>query len=279
MNQTRSLKRRRSATLQDSGNEDPHIGEIYYSEVKLSGNYRFPPHVKKTVRRWMVDKNIIKDDGSADFKAAFSQLCDTLKFSDPKFSKEFRDICIQKLERFVRNEGARLRGIAYTVNGPTGERHWASWTALWMDDDWDGDTEAPAVAPAPTEEEANVNQELARVEEELRRLVPLLSAEGVEGLLDHLIKLCEDHRASPRVARLLAKWTETELGGRRGGGGGGGGGPRRRTRRTAVREKEDREHSSPKMVVLRTRTGSPDESPKSATTTTMDEEQDLHPSP
>jgi hypothetical protein len=81
-----------------------------------------------------------------------------------------------------------------------------------MENDWDGDPKPPRIisAQSPTRRQLSISQQLAKVEEDLRSLVPLLTSENVEKLLGCHIRLCRG-RVGPRVERLLGAWAEAGL--------------------------------------------------------------------
>ena len=69
-----------------------------------------------------------RGQSSALISNAFGGLCHELGFFDPKYLEGLRDLCILKPGEFIRNEGARLRGVAFIEDAGTGKRTWAPWT-------------------------------------------------------------------------------------------------------------------------------------------------------
>ncbi|KAI9763410.1 MAG: hypothetical protein M1840_000541 [Geoglossum simile] len=191
-----------------------HIGKIRYEDLLRAGRYKLPPDVKKVVHRWMRAKNIVSRGSKRPLAGDFRDLCSNLGFLDPKYMENFRNLCILKLETFIGNEGRRLKGIAFIEDPTTGARTWAPWTAAWMEDDWDGETAPPtgsAPAQLPYNQQVETSQRLEDIVAHLRLLIPLLSTEEIERLLDSQFKLFRERAVSAHVARSITTWTEASL--------------------------------------------------------------------
>jgi hypothetical protein len=179
-----------------------------------AGRYKLPPDVKKVAHIWMRTKDIVSRGNRRTLAGDFRELCNDLGFLDPKYEEKFRNLCILKLETFIGNEGRRLKGIAFTEDPITGDRTWAPWTAAWIEDGWDGETAPPAgSAPAPLSysQQVEPSQRLEDIVAHLRLLIPLLSVEEIERLLDSQFKLLRERMVNARVARSITTWTEASL--------------------------------------------------------------------
>ncbi|KAI9778005.1 MAG: hypothetical protein M1839_008410 [Geoglossum umbratile] len=203
-------KRKRVESDEDEELGELQIGQIRYEDIVRSGRYMLPPDVKKAARRWMRTNDVVGRIGrSVQAEQHFSDLCGELGFLDTKYPEDLRIRCITKLESFIANEGARLRGLAFTEDAATGERMWAQWTTAWMEDGWDGETALPQVGAPHDIQQVDIDKQLVAISIGLGSLAPLLSAEQIERLLEEQFKLFEGSAVSTRVAGTIATWAET----------------------------------------------------------------------
>jgi hypothetical protein len=127
--------------------EHLRIGRITWSDISKPAPYYFPHEVKVAILRWMR-----RQDGPMGFKR--HTLWAALGFLDESKDAKFREKCQEKAKTFIQNQTVYFKGKQYTQD-EDGNRIWAPWTAAWLEDDWDGNTNPPTspsssvLAPKP----------------------------------------------------------------------------------------------------------------------------------
>jgi hypothetical protein len=114
-------------------------------ECKEDKKYHLPDSTKRVIIRWMRQNDQVNmDGGSRKVKVQLVALWDSLGIDESVHNLKFVKMVKDKVQAFIRNTGRKfLQSEVYTEDKLTKIRTWQPWTANWMSDDWDGDTEPP----------------------------------------------------------------------------------------------------------------------------------------